>query len=272
MLDLWSGWTCAKILSQKYSSVGKRTRARRSPNPRAGTLTAFQKVVANPSNPLLWVMLSVKERKIPAIVDTGAQFSCIRSDVIEYLYSTGLPCSFLPCHLSCLLADGTLGQISNAVKLHVGLLSFSWDHEFKILNEGPFPAILGLDFLQRTRMTVDLPARLFGFAFAPNSVGSFSVGTTDEGQEPFLYELCTMAMGLSSIAQVRPEELNPEVLRDEYPQLFTSSLGTAKCTPYQIELSDNKPVRSAPYRCAPPKLDLQKHCERTSRTRCGKAK
>ena len=203
-------------------------------------------------------MLSVKERKIPAIVDTGAQFSCIRSDVIEYLYLTGLPCSFLPCHLNCLLADGTRGQISNAVKLHVGLLSFSWDHEFKVLNEGPFPAILGLDFLQRTRMTVDLPDRLFGFAFAPNSVGSFSVDTTDEGEEPFLHELCTMAMGLNSIAQARPEELNAEVLRDEYPQLFTSSLGTAKCTPYQIELSDNKPVRSAPYRCAPPKLEIFK--------------
>jgi len=93
-------------------------------------------------------MLSVKERKIPAIVDIGAQFSCVRSDVIEYLYLTGQPCSFLPCHVSCIPADGTLGQISNAVKLNAGLLSFSWDREFKVLNEGPFAAILGLDFFR----------------------------------------------------------------------------------------------------------------------------
>jgi hypothetical protein len=131
---------------------------------------AFHKVVASTTSPLLWVTLSVKERNLPAVVDTGAHFSCIRSDVIEYLHLTGEPCSFRPCHVSCLLADGTVGQVSNAVRLHVGLLSFSWDYEFKILN-GPFPAILGLDFLQHTSMTIDLPSRLFGFAFAPNSVG-----------------------------------------------------------------------------------------------------
>jgi len=162
--------------------------------PGARTLMAFRKVVANTTSPLLWVTLSVKERNIPAFVDTGATFSCIQSDVIEYLHLTGEPCSFLPCHVSCLLEDGTVGQVSNAVRLHVGLLSFSWDQEFKILNNGPFPAILGLDFLQYTRMTIDLPSRLFGFAFAPNSLGSFLTKVGDGGEEPFLHELCTKAV------------------------------------------------------------------------------
>jgi hypothetical protein len=35
-------------------------------------------------------------------------------------------------------------------------------------------------------------------------------------------------------------------------------IGVAKCTPYNIELSDTKPVRSPPYRCAPPKLKVFK--------------
>ena len=109
------------------------------------------------------------------MIDTGAQISCVRSDVVEYLYLTGEPCSFSTCYLDCLLADGTKGQISNAVKLHVGLLSCTWTHEFKILDGGPFPAILGLDFLQRTQMTLNLSAKTFGFAFAPNKVGSFGV-------------------------------------------------------------------------------------------------
>ena len=90
---------------------------------------------------------------MPAIVDTGAQFSCIRVDVIEYLHLTGHPSSVFLCDLNCLLADCTKGHVTNAVKLHFGLLSFSWTHEFKILQNGPFPAILGLDFLQHSQMT-----------------------------------------------------------------------------------------------------------------------
>ena len=155
MLDVWPSGPRSASLPKEDPSVGKRVGARWSPNPRARAITAFRKIAASQDSPLLWVTLNLKERNIPAIVDTGAQFSCIRSDVVEYLHLTGEPCSFLTCHLSCLLADGTKGQVSNAVRLHVGLLSFSWTHEFKVLNDGPFPAILGLDFLQRTQMTLN---------------------------------------------------------------------------------------------------------------------
>jgi len=63
---------------------------------------------------------------------------------------------------------------------------------------------------------------------------------------------------LNSIAHVRPKELCAEVLREEYPHLFSSSVGTARCAPYEIELSDTTPVRSSPYRRAPPKLQIFK--------------
>ena len=40
----------------------------------------------------------------------------------------------------------------------------------------------------------------------------------------------------------------------EFPSLFSTSLGTTRCAPYDIELTDDIPVRSPPYRCAPPRL------------------
>ena len=42
----------------------------------------------------------------------------------------------------------------------------------------------------------------------------------------------------------------------EIPALFPPVLGTANCTPYDMELSDPTPVRSQPYRCAPSKLAI----------------
>jgi len=47
-----------------------------------------------PPDALLWVLLNFKLGKVPALVDTGAQFSCIRADVIEYLYLRGSVVSY----------------------------------------------------------------------------------------------------------------------------------------------------------------------------------
>ena len=46
------------------------------------------------------------------------------------------------------------------------VLSFSWDYEFKVLGRGSFHAIFGIDFLRRTKMTVDVAAGTFSFGFA----------------------------------------------------------------------------------------------------------
>ena len=178
--------------------------------------------------------------------------------MVEYLHLTGHPASVFSCNVNCLLADGTRGRVTNAVKLHFGLLSFSWTYEFKILQNGPFPAILGLDFLQHSQMTLNIPSKSYGFGFAPEVVGAFDIDVDGNQEDPFLKELCISAAELTTMAQVRPQELWAETLRGEYPDLFSSSLGTARCAPYDIELSDVTPVRSPPYRCAPPKLQVFK--------------
>ena len=146
MLERWTDWSHEARLSSATLSVGKRADAQWSVGPRAGTVSVLREVAATPPATLLWVGLNLKIRKIPALVDTGAQFSCVRSEVIDYLYHRGERCTFAPCTMSCFLADGSKAQVSDAVRLHVRLLSFSWDHNFKVLNGGPFPTILGIDF------------------------------------------------------------------------------------------------------------------------------
>jgi len=89
-------------------------------------------------------------------------------------------------------------------------------------------------------------------------VGAFDTDIDCNQEDPFLKELCISAAEVTTMAQVWPQELWAETLRAEYPDLFSSSLGTVKCAPYEIELSDTTPVRSPPYRCAPPKLQVFK--------------
>ena len=211
-----------------------------------------------PPSTLLWVGLNFKVGRVPALIDPGAQFSCVRSDVVDYLSQRGEDCTFLPCSVTCLLADGSKVQVIGAVRLHVRLLSFSWDHEFKILNDGPFPAIFGMDFLRRTQMRVDVSSRTYCFGFAPCTMGSFSAAELEQRPEPYLQQLCGEVADFTTLERSHPSHLNQVVLMKEFPSSFSASLGVAKCTTYDIELSDATPVRSPPYRCAPPKLQIFK--------------
>jgi len=83
--------------------------------------------------------------KVPDLVDTGAQFSCIRDDLAEFANSMGEPCRFESCSVICSLAHGRGCRVTDAVKLHVKLLSFSWDHEFRVL-KGVLSRNFGIGF------------------------------------------------------------------------------------------------------------------------------
>ena len=147
---------------------------------------AFSKVTAVPPAPLLWVDLEVAVGRIPVLVDTGSQFSCLRTHVVEYLHMRSQPSKFSECTLPYMLADGTRTKISDLVTLHVRLLNFSWDHEFKILKEGPFQGIVGMDFLSKTQMIGELPSMTYRFAFAPNVRGAFLDGELPTSSDAFL--------------------------------------------------------------------------------------
>jgi hypothetical protein len=67
----------------------------------------------------LWVGVQLKVGKVLALIDTGAQFSCIRVDVAEFAYLMGEPCHFKSCSVVCSLANGQRCEVTDAVKLHV---------------------------------------------------------------------------------------------------------------------------------------------------------
>jgi len=126
-------------------SVGKRAVARRSGGSRVNVLAGLKRVSGGLRDFPLWVDLRLKVGTVHALIDTGAQFSCFRVDVTVFVHLMGEPCHFKSCSMVCSLANGQRCDVTDAVKLRVKVMSFSWDHEFKIM-KGPFHAILRLDF------------------------------------------------------------------------------------------------------------------------------
>jgi hypothetical protein len=255
-------WDCGSFghirrnCPRRSQPSGKRAVARGSVDSRAGVLGGLERTAVKPENGLLWVPLKFKVGEVPAVIDTGAQFSCVRQDVADFLHLVGEKCVFSPCSLSCILADGQRCDVMRTVEFHVKLLEFTWNHEFKVLKGGPFPAILGMDFLSRTQMTIDPALRKFGFGFAPDCVGAALTNTKDKSREPFLQALKDEISEMSSSSLQWPARGRVQSLMGEFQALFSPNLGTANCVPYEIELSDRTPVRSPPYRCAPPKMEI----------------
>jgi hypothetical protein len=58
-----------------------------------------------------------------------------------------------------------------------------------------------------------------------------------------------------AVSEVWPSGVSSSSIMAGFPA-FSPTLGTAKCTPYEMELSDPTPVRSPPYRRAAPKLQI----------------
>jgi hypothetical protein len=254
MLGLWASKTFSQELPSEEHAVGKRAVARWSGGLREKFLSSVQKIGVSPADSPLWVMLQLKVGMVPAFVDTGAQFSCVRADVAEFLYLTGEPCDFSSCSVVCVLADGKRCEVTNAVKLHVKFLDFSWDHELKILNGGSFPVIWGLDFLRRTTIVVNVACKSFSFGFALHCRGEFGDWGEGSDNEPYFQNLITEACVAAAGQSGGTRRPSVESLSAEFPAIFSPKLGTANFTPYEIQVLGPTPVRSPPYRCDPPKM------------------
>jgi len=58
---------------------------------------------------------------------------------------------------------------------------------------------------------------------------------------------------MATLSEACSTEIDLDPLVAKYLVQYSSTLWTAKCAPYEKELSDPGPVRSPPYRCNTPK-------------------
>ena len=101
-----------------------------------------------------------------------------------------------------------------------------------------------------------MSSRNYSFAFAPNIVGLCFNAESLENNDDFLQRLCGEVVGCNARGQNQPSVLSPEIFMEEFPSLFSNSLHIGNCNQYHVKLADTTPVRSSPFRCAPPKLRI----------------
>jgi hypothetical protein len=71
-----------------------------------------------------------------------------------------------------------------------------------VLPGGAFPAIRGLDFLQKTQMLADVATREYDFKFAPGIRGKFSEWGRVRTECPFLQSLLEEASHSWAISEI----------------------------------------------------------------------
>jgi len=98
--------------------------------------------------------------------------------------------------------------------------------------------------MKGTKMLVDVVARQFSFGFAPQRTGKFGNPRGETWENPYLRSLVAQISEVAGKQTAICNGFGLESLMSEFPGLFPSVLGTARCVPYEIELLDAVPVRS----------------------------
>jgi hypothetical protein len=194
----------------------------------------------------------------PAMLDSGSSLSFIRRNVLENIKSLGLPCELESTEERCLLANGEPCVVSEVAVLQIKLQTFSWKFRFLVLKECPIPCILGVNFLAMAKLRVDFVARRYSFQFHPEQEFEFesldlAVAASQHFPSP-IERVASLLCGSVSAESSGSAELR-ELIRS-FPALFSDQLGTVKGMTCHLDLSDTIPVRSRPYQCSPPRMQI----------------
>jgi hypothetical protein len=143
-----------------------------------------------------------------------------------------------------------IGELQVTLKIH----GFSWRWRFLVSKKFQGVPILGANFIIKTQMVLDLANARIYFGFAPEKYIYFSKGKgvlSFSHTEPLSAKLPKVQCGRMSASQ----KAQLERLICHYPEVLTERLGlTHLMESYEIQLLDKTPVRAAPCRLSPHKM------------------
>lgn len=109
----------------------------------------------NKDNKSVTFSINVESRQLSCLYDTGASRNFIRKNVLYDLASIGVSLNTkkLPVPLRVKLGDGYVKCITHSVSIEFTILNNKLNDEFFILEELPYEAIIGMDFIMKYNAT-----------------------------------------------------------------------------------------------------------------------
>jgi len=197
--------------------------------------------------------------RLNVLLDSGSMRSLISMEHFQNMRRGDPKLQLLKTKLTCVTASGQSLEIVGEVKVPLKIHGFSWNWKFLVSRRLQSQPILGVDFISKTKMILELGSQKCYFAFAPSVTIKFCQNNN--------YMLCSLTRPLSTrFPQVQTGKLSAgqkarlEGLIRQYPDVLSDKLGLTHLMEYEIQLTDNKPVRLPPYRLSPPKMQyLREH-------------
>lgn len=234
---------------------------KRQGGPQIGGMRSPRQVSRMPVNKVLPVTTSMKylatdvtfgSVAVSALLDTA----CSRTLMSEYFFENnvqGRPCEKKREieNFAATTASNDILKSSKKVYIHFKIKPYSWTFPFFVIKELPHDVILGLDFMHFTSMSLNIQNSSFTFSFGKNI--TFPVLETNIEQPQ------TNAVKINQNLPQHQQNKFTQLIA-EFPDVITKRLGRTNLVEYDIELTDDTPVRSRPYAYAPPKMEeLRRH-------------
>lgn len=172
---------------------------------------------------------------------------------------------------SYITAGNTGMKIAGMVPVKVSVGQFTWKIKVRIIEDLATDCILGTDFITKSRLVLETAERCFYFKFRPETRFSFEGRNQDTS--------VTNSVSLQNERQVESIQVDDiqaqlvhldDFLRkgvgeicDEFKDVLTEKLGSTNLVQYKIELTDEVPVKRAPFRLSPPRMkELRQHIDK----------
>lgn len=116
------------------------------------------------------LLLQICEKKLPALIDSGASVSCIQKSLVDKLQESNNLNMYSSCLSQVTGVGGEKHGVIGAVKLPVKISGLIFEQEFIIIRELHHPVILGIDFMSHNKCALDFQYNVLTFTTAEVSV------------------------------------------------------------------------------------------------------
>lgn len=194
---------------------------------------------------------------LSALIDSGSSRCFISYDIFKKINSEN-KLKLCKTNFKCLTANNSKLIIHGSVLIKIKIHNFSWKFNLFVADMPDINVILGSDFINFSRMVIDLHAKTFYFKFANNN--KFPLTNLKKNIINVLSdEDISKKNSQPDLSHLNEVERNALIkVINKFPNVLTKRLGSCNKIKYKINLKSNEVVKCHPYQMNPPKLMIMR--------------